>query len=255
MNKVNIRGIEFDNITKEEAISLISSRFNQNITTVVFTPNSEIIEECIENPIFKDIISEADILLPDGIGVIKASKILKTPLKEKVAGVEVGEELFKALRESSFFLLGGNIQSSSGETVAEKAKKELQKKYSCNIVGTMHGYFDKNNKENDDVIEKINCSGADVLYVCLGSPTQEKWICNNRNRLLNIKLFIALGGSLDIYSKETKRAPKLFIKFGLEWLWRLLSQPSRIGRIMKLPKFYIGTLKYAVKTKTKKTSK
>ena len=152
MEKINVRGINFDNVTKREALALISSRLDGEKTTVVFTPNSEIVESCIENDSFRELISSADILLPDGIGVVKASRILGTPLKEKVPGVEVGEELVKTLNNRSFFLLGGKKESSKGVTVAESAKGALEEKYHCNIVGTMHGYFDKNGTENEKVI-------------------------------------------------------------------------------------------------------
>ena len=251
MEKINVRGISFDNVTKGEALALISSRLDEGKRTVVFTPNSEIVESCIEDASFRELISSADILLPDGIGVVKASKLLGTPLKEKVPGVEVGEELVKTLKNRSFFLLGGKKESSKGCSVAESAKSSLEEKYACNIVGTMHGYFDKNGDENEAVIETINRSGADILYVCLGSPAQEKWIFENKDKLSSAKLILALGGSLDVYAGETKRAPELFIKCGLEWLWRLLCEPSRIGRMMKLPKFYFGTILYKMKQKKK----
>ncbi len=251
MNKTDVRGLLFDNVTKEEAIFLIISRLEEGRQTTVFTPNSEIVEECVENAEIKKVILQADILLPDGIGVIKAAKILKTPLKEKVAGVEIGEELIKRVKGHSFFFIGGKPVCSSGESIAEKAARTLTDKYACNIVGTMHGYFEKSGCESEDAVNKINASGADILYVCLGSPTQEKWIEENRRKMPNVKLFIALGGSLDIYAGEAKRAPTLFIKFGIEWLWRLICEPSRIVRMLKLPKFYIGTLRYAAKIKKK----
>lgn len=249
MNKTDVRGLFFDNVTKEEALSLIISRLEENRQTTVFTPNSEILEECVENAEIKKIISQSDILLPDGIGVVKASEILKTPLKEKVAGVEIGEELIKRVKGHSFFFIGGKPVCSSGESIAEKAARTLTDKYGCNVVGTMHGYFEKSGNENENAVNKINDSGADILYVCFGFPSQEKWIVENRDKMPNIKLFIALGGSLDIYAGEAKRAPKLFIKFGIEWLWRFICEPSRIARMLKLPKFYIGTLRYAAKIK------
>lgn len=247
MEKINVRGIDFDNVTKEEAVSLILSRLEKGDTTVVFTPNSEIVENCIEDKDFSKIISSAQVILPDGIGVVKASKILGEPLKEKVPGVEVGEELISKLGDKKVFFLGGKKDSSKSTSVAEAAKKALDAEYCCNIVGTMHGYFDKDGDENDEVIDMINSSGAEVLYVCLGSPAQEKWIYSNKDKMPHVKLFLALGGSFDVYAGETKRAPKIFIDLGLEWFWRLLREPSRVGRMMKLPKFYFGTLVYKIK--------
>ncbi len=241
--KINVRGVFFDNVTKSEAVALLVSRLEEGKRTLVFTPNSEIVQACIEDAAFLKIIRSADVILPDGIGVIKAASILGTPLKEKVAGVEVGEALFSALADSnhSFFFFGGKKEDKDTPPICEIAAEKMTEKYGCKIAGTRHGYFAKDGEENDMTIEKINSSGADVLYVCLGSPVQEKWIKDNADRLDGIKLILGLGGSLDIYAGISKRAPSIFIKTGLEWLWRLLCQPSRFIRMMKLPKFYIGT--------------
>ena len=117
------------------------------------------------------------------------------------------------------------------------------------FAGTRHGYFKKDGEENDETIRLINGSGAKILFVCLGCPAQEKWIDANRDRLPNVRLFMGLGGSLDGYTGNVKRAPKVFIDLGLEWFYRLLCQPQRIGRMMSLPKFYFGTWMYKLKKK------
>lgn len=246
--KIDIRGVKFDNVTFDETIDIIVSKVNNGEQCAVFTPNSEIVQSCIDTPELYDVINSAELIIPDGIGVIKASKILKTPLKEKVAGVEVGEKVLEKASENSWkvFFLGGK------PGVAEIAKEKMELKYpGLNVCGTNDGYFAKEGEENKKVIEKINNLNPDVLYVCLGAPTQEKWIYNNRAQILHCKLFLGLGGSLDIYSETAKRAPKFFVKLGLEWFYRLLCNPSRIGRMMKLPKFYFGTIKYKNKNKTK----
>lgn len=238
--KVNIRGVYFDNLTLDETVELILSRLNKGGKTAVYTPNSEIVQACIEDNALYDIINSAEVVCPDGIGVVKAAKILKTPLKGKVAGIEVGEKLIASLTDGSksIFFMGGK------PGIAEKAAEELSKKYpGIKIAGTNDGYFKKEGEENDRVIAKINESGADVLFVCLGAPTQEKWIYANRDRVC-ASVMLGLGGSLDGYAGTVKRAPKLFIKLGLEWFYRLLCEPWRIKRMMKLPKFYFGTIKY-----------
>ena len=135
--------------------------------------------------------------------------------------------------------------------VPEHFTENMAKKYSgLEIVGTGDGYFKKEGEESQRVIDEILSSEAELLFVCLGVPVQEKWIFENRNRLSEkVKVCMALGGSLDVYSGNVKRAPVFFRKTGLEWLYRFIKQPSRVGRMMKLPKFLIGT--YGEKMKRK----
>jgi len=165
---------------------------------------------------------------------------LKLPIHVRVPGIELGERVL-SLADSSLpvYFMGGK------PGVAEEAAKRMREKYpKLTVCGTHDGYFQKFGEENDAVIKNINESGASVLFVCLGAPAQEKWIYENRSKLPGVRLFMGLGGSLDIFSGNAERAPEFFCKFGLEWFYRLLKQPSRIGRMMNLPKFYFGTLFY-----------
>ena len=118
------------------------------------------------------------------------------------------------------------------------------------VVGTNDGYFKKEGEENDAVVAKINESGAKLLFVCLGVPAQEKWINANKANLKTVRMCMGLGGSLDVYAGAVKRAPKIFIALSCEWLYRLIKEPWRLGRMMKLPKFLFGI--YAYKFKKKK---
>jgi N-acetylglucosaminyldiphosphoundecaprenol N-acetyl-beta-D-mannosaminyltransferase len=234
MKKINICSIPFDNVTMEEALLLAENELQKKGASVVVTPNAEIAEMCIEDETIRQIILGAEIILPDGAGIITAAEILGTPLKEKVAGVEFGMELIRNAERNgySLFFLGGK------PTVAKTAAEKLKTMYpALKIVGTHNGYFEKTGKENDAVIEEINASSADILFVCLGAPTQEKWIMANREKLTAVRLAACLGGSLDIYAGTAKRAPKIFIKFRLEWFYRLLREPKRLGRMMKIPKY------------------
>lgn len=256
--KIDIRGVNFDNVTLEEATAYLESRYDEGLTTAVYTPNSEIVQMCIEDEKFYDIINSAELIIPDGIGVVKAAKILGTPLKEKVAGIELGQKTLElaARKNIPVFLFGGkdSTRTDSGISIADQCAKIFSEKYTgINICGTRDGYCKKDGEENDETVRIINESGAEILFVCLGAPLQEKWINENRNRMPNVKIYLGLGGSLDVYSGNTKRAPKIFIKLGLEWFYRLLREPSRIGRMMKLPKFYFGTKRYKAKLKKNKT--
>ena len=236
MKKIQIRGLAFDDVTMEGAVFLASRAWANKKTLSVFTPNAEIAQLASENEEIRDLLNRADILLPDGAGVVLAAKILKTPLTEKVAGVDFGENILKlAVREGyPVFFLGGKPGIA-----ALAAEKQREKFPALSIVGTHDGYFEKDSEENDAVIRQINESGAEIVFVCFGAPAQEKWIEENKNRLPNVRLLAGLGGSLDIYAGTVRRAPECFIRARLEWLYRLFREPRRLGRMMKLPK-YIG---------------
>lgn len=242
MSKVNIRGVEFDNVTMDEAITICEGFVRDSKQGIVFTPNAEIVQMTVENEEFRTLVNSAELIIPDGAGVVLASKILKKRLKGKVAGVELAENLVKRSGESGvkFFFYGSSPDAGNGKSVAETAREKLLEKYpDAKIVGTSDGYVKEDGM--DALIEKINASGADALFVCLGVPKQEKWICANRARL-NPKIIIGLGGSLDVFAGTVKRAPKFFVKCNLEWFYRLIKQPKRIGRMMSIPKFLIATI-------------
>lgn len=246
MQIINIRGVNFHNVTLDEAAAWVASTLDNppSIPAAVFTPNSEIVQMCVEEPNNFPLINSADLIIPDGIGVVKASRILGTPLKEKVAGIDLGERTLAIAAETgrSVYFLGAK------PGIAEQAAANMQKKYpALTVAGTHDGYFQKEGEENNAVLAAIRAASPDVLYVCLGVPAQEKWIAANRSALAGVSLCLALGGSLDVWSGSVRRAPDLFIRLGLEWFYRLLCEPKRIGRMMKLPKFLLGT--YAEKRK------
>jgi len=245
MQKIKIMGIPFDNVDLAEAVELAFSFAKSGKQALAVTPNAEIMELCFGHNDVKDAVLSAEIILPDGEGVLWAAKKLGTPLKQKVAGVEFGLECAHraALENKSVFLLGGKAG------VAEKAAKELKKRFEgLKIAGVCDGYFERHGKENVAVIEKINNSGADILFVCLGAPVQEIWVRANRSAF-SPKLIACLGGSIDVYAGKAKRAPRAFIRMRAEWLFRILCEPRRIVRAAALPKFIISVYKYKRKLK------
>lgn len=245
--RIDVRGVKFLNTTLDGTVDALLSGIRNKTQVALFTPNSEIVQTCIETPELYDVINSAELVIPDGIGVVKAAKILGTPFGAgKIAGIEVGEALIQRLAGTGYtvYLMGGK------PGVAEEAGKKLAEKYpGLQFAGFHDGYFQKEGEENDAVVAKINESGADVLFVCLGAPTQEKWIYNNRAKLTTVSAMLGLGGSLDGYAGIVKRAPKIFINLGLEWFYRLLCEPWRFKRMLKLPKFYFGTWKYRIRGK------
>lgn len=185
--------------------------------------------EALHDESFRAILNGASLVLPDGAGVVLGAKILKTPLKEKVAGIDFAANLLGVLEETGgrLYLLGG--KPGIAEQAAENMKKTHPKLCIC---GTADGYF----KDEAPVIARINEARADVVFVCLGAPKQECFMHDHRAEL-NVRLMIGLGGSLDGFAGTVRRAPKWMIRLQLEWLYRLLREPSRIGRMMRLPKF------------------
>lgn len=243
METVQLRGVNFTPGSLDELSDHVIKRIKDGNQTAVFTPNSEIVQKCIDDPTLYDVINSAEVVIPDGIGVIKAAKILRLPIKERVPGIELGERLLSVFDASMpVFFMGGK------PGVAEEAAAKMKEKYpNLTVCGTHDGYFKKEGEENDAVIEEIKNSGACILFVCLGAPAQEKWIYEYRNRLPDTKLLMGLGGSLDVFSGNVERAPAFFCKMGLEWFYRLIKEPWRIGRMMNLPKFYFGTWIYRLK--------
>ncbi len=198
---------------------------------LVVTPNPEIVMKAKEEAEFKAIINEAELVIPDGIGIIKAGNILGTPLKERVAGYDLICRLLEEGKDGSisFYFWG------SKPGYAEEAKKNLLQKYSnIKILGTHDGYFKE--EEEKEIVEEIRLLKPDVLLVGIGFPRQEKLI--NRYKAENFfKIGIGCGGSIDVLAGKVKRAPKFFIKLHLEWFYRLLKQPSRWKRMLVLPAF------------------
>lgn len=236
---IEILGVKIDNITADKALDKAYEILtdSKRETAMIFTPNPEIVMAAYEDESFMEILNSADMCTPDGIGIVYASKILKTPFPERVAGFDLTCGLLEKISHSgeSVFLLG------SKPGVADIAAKNLKEQYrGLNVAGTHHGYFSE--EENEKIIQNINSSGAKLLLVCLGAPKQEKWIYSNRGKL-NVRLCMGVGGAVDVFAGNVKRAPELFIKMNLEWFYRLVKQPSRIGRFAALPKFMITVMK------------
>jgi N-acetylglucosaminyldiphosphoundecaprenol N-acetyl-beta-D-mannosaminyltransferase len=243
MNKINILGIKINTETKEEILKEIESSFSLNKKKYITTPNPEIILKSLKSKKYRDILNDSYISIPDGIGVVMASKFLykENYLKERISGSDFVYDLLEICenKNEKVFLLGGN-----NEKELDKVSKNLLNRFKALIIsGKNIGYskenlkidkdytlFDLENK-NNKIIEQINCSKASVILVALGGPQQELWIYENINKLDNIKIAIGIGGVFDFISEQKKRAPKIFIKLNLEWLFRLIQEPKRIKRI------------------------
>lgn len=236
MNKrLNILGVGVDTFDMKGATDFLMSAIEKDGLTSVYTPNSEIILHAYKNPDYCEALNRADLITPDGIGVVYASKILRRPLPERVSGFDLANELLKKCATSgkTLYLFGGK------PGVAQRAAEKIVSLYpGINIVGISDGYFDAEKEQK--IIDDINDKSPDILFVCLGFPKQEYWIDAHSD--LNARVAMGIGGSLDVFAGEVKRAPEIFQKLGLEWLYRLMKQPSRFIRMLALPKFGLTVL-------------
>ncbi len=234
MGRIELLGVGFDNVNMSEAVERGVEMLLSDGTHYVVTPNPEIVETCRKNPAAKEAVINADLVIADGIGVVYGSRIRKTPLKCRVPGIELGEAMVEQcvkLGKSVYFL-------GCKPGIAEKAAENLKAKYpGLHVVGTADGYF----KDDAAAAAKVRESGADLLFVCLGAPKQEIFM-KNYGEATGAHLMMGLGGSLDVFAGAVERAPKFYQDHGLEWLYRLMKNPSRIGRMMKLPLFLIHVM-------------
>ena len=229
--RINVLGVGFDNLTMDEAVERGMELLRTPGPHSVVTPNPEIVEICRENLAARQAVNGADLVLADGIGVVKGARMLGTPLKAKVPGIEFAAGLMARMaREGrSLYLLGAK------PGVAELAGRRLAEQYpGLNIAGTHDGYF----QEDGPVAEAIRTSGADCVFVCLGAPKQELWMAKHGAET-GARLLCGLGGSLDVFAGVVERAPKFWSDHGLEWFYRLCKDPRRAGRMMKLPLFLV----------------
>lgn len=229
--RIDVLGVGFDNVTKEEAVERGMSLLHSEGSHYVVTPNPEIVEVCRESEKANRAVNGADLVLPDGIGVIKGAAILGTPLKERTPGIEFAAGIMERMAKEglSLYLLGAK------PGIAEQAAEKLTARYpGLKIAGTHDGYF----KEDAPVIEDIRRSGANCVFVCLGAPKQELWMAKNASAT-GARLLCGLGGCLDVFAGTVERAPKFWCDHGLEWFYRLCKEPWRFRRMMKLPLFLV----------------
>jgi len=239
MESIKIFGVRVDKVSLEEAVCKVEEFLQDDEPKTIYTPNTEIIMEAKEDEGLKEVLNNGDLIIPDGIGLIYASKIKKKPLVERVTGFDLSIEMIKLADKNkySLFLLGGE------EGIAKKAGEKIVEKYpNVKIVGHNNGYFKgahigfPGHEEEREVIEKIKKAKPDILFVGFGAPKSEKWIELYKNEL-NCKVMIGNGGTMDIIAGKVKRAPEVYQKLGLEWFYRLIKEPSRIKRQIALPKF------------------
>lgn len=232
--KTEIMGVCFDDFSVEETVSKAMAALKRGEKFFIVTPNPEIVNVAIKDEKYKDVLNSADVVTPDGIGIVYASKMLGGNVKKRAPGFDIVKGILNELSKTdgSVYLFGGK------PGVADMAADNISREYpGIRIAGTDNGYFE----DDTEIIARINNSKPDFLLVCLGAPKQEMWISRNITDL-NAGVLIGAGGSIDVLSGQTKRAPGIFIKLNCEWLYRLLKEPKRIGRMAKIPVFLLKVL-------------
>lgn len=234
--RVEILGVPVDCVTMAQAVQWVETTLASDQPRSVIAVNPEKVMKANQDPELLARLQKAGLLIPDGIGVVFAVRLLGLGKIERVPGSELMPKLCELAANKGYkvFLFGANQ-----EVISQAAQVLLQRYPGLNIVGTQHGYVKE--EEMPSVITAINRSQAELLFVALGSPKQELWMTQYLPAL-NVKVCQGVGGTFDVIAGRVKRAPLAFRLVHLEWLYRLLSQPSRILRQTALPMFAFRVL-------------
>lgn len=240
MKTAEILTIPIHHITMGETLDTIQLWMDEDEPRLhqICTANPEFVMMAQNDEPFRTVLLEADLNIADGIGLVIASKLQGRPLPERIAGSELVYHLAEQCAEHGWrlFLLGAM------EGVAEKAAAVLTTLYPDLIIAGTHAGSPLL-VENDEIVRMVNGSAADVLYVAYGAPKQDKWIARNRDTLTTVRVAIGVGGALDFIAGVRKRAPVWVQEVHLEWLYRLVQQPSRWRRMLALPRFIWAIMK------------
>ncbi|PNZ81741.1 UDP-N-acetyl-D-mannosamine transferase [Staphylococcus microti] len=235
--RVNVLGVMFDNVSMASMRHAILSYSQTNTSHNLFvvTANPEIVHYASETPAYRQLIERADYIIPDGTGIVKAAKWLGTPLQERVPGIEVMEMCLEIAQQESkrVFLLGAT------DEVVGKAVRKIQQQYPNTVVAGHHGF---SAIDDMSVVEEIRDFQPDFIFVGMGYPKQEQWIEHNRHHFKHT-FMMGVGGSIDVFSGQVKRAPRIWRQLNLEWLYRSLKDLKRIKRLQRIPKFVWAVLK------------
>lgn len=231
--KVAILDVNVDSVKMIEAIDIVEKLMDAQKPSFIATANAEMIMMADQDEELKSILNHADLVVPDGAGTVWAARHLGVSMPERVAGYDLTQHLLARAPQTKkrVFFFG------SAPGVADKAKIKAESEYpGIQIVGVRDGYFKK--EQEQDIIDQIKNARPDLLLAALGVPKQEKWLYAHLQEL-NVPVSIGVGGTLDVMAGVMKRAPLWMQKAKLEWLFRGLLQPKRIGRLIALPRFVI----------------
>jgi len=246
---ISLLGVKIHAVDMATTLDVVKGWIAQGGPHQIVTADASAVVLAQDDDEFREIINQADLVTPDGSGILLGAKWLHTPLECRVSGVDIAKNLCRMAAEDGFsvFLLG------AAPGIAERAAKNLKSEFpGLEIAGTQHGYFQPS--EEPDIVERIRNSGAKVLLVALGFPKQEKFI-RRRFEELGVCVAIGVGGSLDVFSGTVRRAPEWMQRHGLEWAYRLAQNPRKISKVMTLPRFVCLVLKEKVRRTILKNEK
>lgn len=237
---VRVHGLDYLDLSPEQLRVHLAVYLRTQSGLAIFTPNAAIGAACHKDANLAALVRQADLLLPDGAGVVLASRRTcpAHPLRYRLPGIETGEVVLRLCEDLglSVYFLGG--RPGVAREAALSWKERLPH---LHVAGTHDGYFEKEGDENAAVVRDIAASEADVVLVCLGFPLQERWIADNRRSLPSVRLFMGLGGSFDVWSGRIRRAPHPIRFIHLEWLWRMLAEPRRFGGLFPMLRYVFLT--------------
>lgn len=234
-NKIFLLGVGFSDANEHEVLEFIITGLpNQSEKYYIVTPNPELLVMASKDKNYQEVLNNAKLALPDGIGVMIAGKVMGKPLKGRIHGVDLVKSLCKEISRKPITVgfLG------AGPSVAENTSECLRKEYPDLRVGLV----------SQEWSESLKDRPIDILFVAFGSPKQEIWISENLEKL-PAKVVIGVGGAFDFLSGKVRRAPRFMRKIGLEWLFRLIIQPWRIKRQLRLIEFIFLVLKEKMRNK------
>ena len=227
------------NKSEESFYEILEKNLSQNKKTFIVTANPETFMMSEKDEEMRKLLLDNDtFLVPDGIGIVKAARMINYDVKERITGIDIANELLKLgnKQKKSIYLFGAK------QEVIDSMEKVLKESYpNLNLVGMSNGY----EKDKDKIFEKIVKTKPDIVLVALGIPLQEKLIYKHLDKF-DKGIFAGVGGSFDVISGHKKRAPKIFIKLNLEWLYRILKEPKRLKR------FYDSNVKFIFKVRRQK---
>ena len=240
----HLLGLDIDNITMEEAVTMMQSDLGRKKQCSIFFVNPDCLNKTISDEEYRSVLKSSDHIFPDGVGLIVAGKLLQSPLRENINGTDMLPFLCRMAAEAghSIFLLGGK------PGIAEQASAAIHRDFGVRIAGTADGYFNRET-ENERIIHTINSSGAQILLVAFGAPLQEKWISRYRHQL-RPGILMGVGGLFDFYSGNIRRAPRWIREIGFEWVYRILQEPARMWRryVIGNPLFLYRVMKWKLFT-------